>query len=60
MQLADVVLYDHLVSDEILDLVRRDADRICVGKRANAHSVPQEEINQMLVTLAKKANVWCA
>ncbi len=54
MQLADVVLYDHLVSDEILDLVRRDADRICVGKRANAHSVPQEEINQMLVTLAKK------
>jgi uroporphyrin-III C-methyltransferase/precorrin-2 dehydrogenase/sirohydrochlorin ferrochelatase len=54
MQLADVVLYDHLVSDEILDLVRRDADRICVGKRANAHSVPQEETNRMLVELAKK------
>lgn len=54
MQQADVVLYDHLVSDEILDLVRRDADRICVGKRAHAHTVPQEETNQLLVALAKK------
>ena len=54
MQLADVVLYDHLVSDEVLDLVRRDADRICVGKRAGAHSVPQEETNQLLVLLALK------
>jgi hypothetical protein len=54
MQLADVVLYDHLVSDEVLDLVRRDADRICVGKRASAHTLPQEEINQMLVSLALK------
>ncbi len=54
MQQADVVLYDHLVSDEILDLVRRDADRICVGKRANAHKVPQEETNRLLVALAKK------
>ncbi|MBN7122529.1 siroheme synthase CysG [Erwinia billingiae] len=54
MQQADVVLYDHLVSDEILDLVRRDADRICVGKRANAHSIPQEETNRMLVSLAKQ------
>lgn len=54
MQLADVVLYDYLVSDEILDLVRRDADRICVGKRANAHSVPQEETNRLLVELAKQ------
>ncbi|WP_147199560.1 siroheme synthase CysG [Pantoea sp. CCBC3-3-1] len=54
MQQADVVLYDHLVSDEILDLVRRDADRICVGKRANAHTVPQHETNRLLVELAKK------
>ena len=54
MQLADVVLYDHLVSDEVLELVRRDADRICVGKRAGAHSVPQEETNQLLVTLAQQ------
>ncbi|MBE5253502.1 siroheme synthase CysG [Mixta mediterraneensis] len=54
MQLADVVLYDHLVSDEVLDLVRRDADRICVGKRAGAHSVPQEETNHLLVKLARQ------
>ncbi|PKH20011.1 uroporphyrinogen-III C-methyltransferase [Enterobacterales bacterium CwR94] len=52
MQQADVVLYDHLVSDEILELVRRDADLICVGKRAGAHSVPQEETNRLLVKLA--------
>nr|WP_246871621.1 siroheme synthase CysG [Pantoea ananatis] len=54
MQLADVVLYDHLVSDEVLDLVRRDADRICVGKRASAHLLPQDEINQLMVELAQK------
>ncbi|WP_241649469.1 siroheme synthase CysG [Rosenbergiella collisarenosi] len=54
MQLADVVLYDHLVSDEVLDLVRRDAERICVGKRAGAHSVPQNETNQLLVSLAQQ------
>jgi uroporphyrin-III C-methyltransferase/precorrin-2 dehydrogenase/sirohydrochlorin ferrochelatase len=52
MQQADVVLYDHLVSDEILDLVRRDAQRICVGKRAGAHLVIQEETNRLLVGLA--------
>ncbi|WP_312239986.1 siroheme synthase CysG [Pantoea sp.] len=54
MQLADVVLYDHLVSDEVLELVRRDADRICVGKRAGAHSVSQEETNHLLVKLARE------
>ncbi|MGT3243536.1 siroheme synthase CysG [Yersinia enterocolitica] len=54
IQQADVVLYDHLVSPEVLDLVRRDAQRICVGKRAGAHSVAQEETNQLLVTLAQR------
>ncbi len=54
IQQADVVLYDHLVSDEVLDLVRRDADKICVGKRAGAHSVAQEETNKLLVTLAQQ------
>lgn len=54
MQQADVVLYDHLVSAEILDLVRRDAQRICVGKRAGAHSVIQEETNRLLVELAQQ------
>ncbi|PIJ50483.1 uroporphyrinogen-III C-methyltransferase [Erwinia sp. OLTSP20] len=54
MQQADVVLYDHLVSDGVLDLVRRDAERICVGKRAGAHDVIQQEINQLLITLARQ------
>ncbi|MFT8212264.1 MAG: sulfate adenylyltransferase subunit CysD [Symbiopectobacterium sp.] len=52
IQLADVVLYDYLVSPEVLELVRRDAEKICVGKRASAHSLPQGEINRLLFTLA--------
>jgi uroporphyrin-III C-methyltransferase/precorrin-2 dehydrogenase/sirohydrochlorin ferrochelatase len=54
MQQADVVLYDRLVSPEILNLCRRDADRIYVGKRRAEHAVPQGEINQLLVDLAKQ------
>jgi uroporphyrin-III C-methyltransferase/precorrin-2 dehydrogenase/sirohydrochlorin ferrochelatase len=54
MQQADVVLYDRLVSDAVMNLVRRDADRIYVGKRTSDHSVPQQEINQRLVDLAKE------
>jgi uroporphyrin-III C-methyltransferase/precorrin-2 dehydrogenase/sirohydrochlorin ferrochelatase len=53
MQRADVVLYDRLVSDEIVDLVRRDAERIYVGKQRNRHPVPQEEISAILVREAK-------
>ncbi|WP_033577326.1 siroheme synthase CysG [Dickeya chrysanthemi] len=54
IQQADVVLYDHLVSNDVLELVRRDAERICVGKRASAHLLPQEEINALLVKLAQE------
>lgn len=54
IQQADVVLYDALVSDEILSLIRRDAERIFVGKRANGRSVAQEETNQLLLTLAQQ------
>lgn len=54
MQNADVVLYDRLVSKEILNLCRRDADRIYVGKQRAKHAVPQGEINQLLLDLAKQ------
>nr|WP_198557032.1 uroporphyrinogen-III C-methyltransferase [Enterovibrio nigricans] len=53
MQQADVVLYDYLVSDEIMELCRRDAELICVGKRASYHSVSQEETNAMLIKHAQ-------
>jgi len=52
MQQADVVLYDRLIGDGILNLVRRDAERIYVGKLPENHSVPQEEIGKMLISLA--------
>jgi uroporphyrin-III C-methyltransferase / precorrin-2 dehydrogenase / sirohydrochlorin ferrochelatase len=54
MQQADVVLYDRLVSDGVMDLVRRDAERIYVGKRRSEHAMQQDNINQLLVDLAKQ------
>ncbi len=53
MQQADVVVYDRLVSPPILDMCRRDADRMYVGKERDNHAVPQDEINMTLVRLAK-------
>ncbi|MCB1703453.1 MAG: uroporphyrinogen-III C-methyltransferase [Halioglobus sp.] len=52
LQSADVVLYDRLVAPSIVDMARRDAQRVYVGKRRADHSVPQTEINQLLVDLA--------
>ncbi|WP_296184134.1 siroheme synthase CysG [Pseudomonas sp. UBA1879] len=54
MQQADVVLYDRLVAPAILDLCRRDADRIYVGKQRADHALPQDQINRQLVALAKQ------
>ncbi len=52
LQQADVVLYDALVSDEVLDMVRPGAILVDVGKRASKHTHPQEDINWMLVEYA--------
>src|SRR5690625_8040149 len=52
MKQADVVLYDRLVSEPVLDLVRRDAERIYVGRRRSEHSMPQQNINELLLKLA--------
>lgn len=54
MQQADVVLYDRLITPEVLDLTRRDADRIYVGKRRDYHAVRQDEIHKLMVRLAKE------
>lgn len=54
MQKADVVVYDNLVSKPIVDMTRRDAERIYVGKKRDDHTLRQEEINELLVKLAKQ------
>lgn len=54
MQQADVVFYDNLVSPQVLDLCRRDADLIYVGKQRDNHAVPQEGINALLVQHAQQ------
>ena len=53
LQRADVVVYDRLVSAEVLAMARRDAERIYVGKRRGNHSQSQDEINARLVALAR-------
>ncbi len=54
MQQADVVVYDRLVSQEIMDLIRKDAEQIYAGKERAQHTLPQETINELLVRLAKE------
>jgi uroporphyrin-III C-methyltransferase/precorrin-2 dehydrogenase/sirohydrochlorin ferrochelatase len=52
MQQCDVCVYDKLVSHEVMELVRRDAELIFVGKSRDQHTMPQQEINELLATLA--------
>ncbi len=52
MQQCDVCVYDKLVSPEVMELVRRDAELIYVGKARDQHTLPQEEINELLAKLA--------
>jgi uroporphyrin-III C-methyltransferase/precorrin-2 dehydrogenase/sirohydrochlorin ferrochelatase len=54
MQQADVVVYDRLVSQPILDMVRRDAEMIYAGKERDHHTLSQESINELLVRLARE------
>ncbi|GAA5187582.1 siroheme synthase CysG [Acinetobacter kookii] len=59
MQQADVVIYDRLVSPAIMDLCRRDAEKVYVGKARSNHSVPQEGINALLVEYAAQGKRVC-
>lgn len=54
LQQADVIVHDRLVAREVIDLGRREADRICVGKQRDRHALPQVEINALLVDLARQ------
>ena len=53
LQDADVIIHDRLVSDEVLDRARRDAKRIYVGKTRGDHSVPQDQIEALMIEEAK-------
>ena len=54
LQEADVIFYDRLVSEDVLELARRDAERVFVGKVVGAHAWPQERINAIIVAEARK------
>ncbi len=54
LQQADIIVYDRLVSDDILNLARRDASKIYVGKKSRFHSLPQDQINQLIIDHAKQ------
>ena len=59
LQVADVIVHDRLVSDEVLELARRDADRISVGKAPGRKLNSQEDINQLLVSLVASGKRVC-
>ena len=59
LQSADVILFDDLVSPEMLDFARREAKKMLVGKTGHGPSCKQDEINALMVKLAKPASAWC-
>jgi uroporphyrin-III C-methyltransferase/precorrin-2 dehydrogenase/sirohydrochlorin ferrochelatase len=59
LQRADVVLHDRLIADDLLQLARRDADFICVGKQASGPSTPQADINAVLIDLVQRGKRVC-
>jgi len=59
LQRADVVLHDRLIAPELLELARRDAEFICVGKQADGPSARQEDINQKLIELVQSGKRVC-
>lgn len=59
LQKADVVLYDRLVGKGIVDLARRDAELVYVGKARDKHALPQDNINELLVHYAKQGKKVC-
>ena len=59
LQKADVILHDRLVSDDVLELARRDADRISVGKTPGCRANSQDEINALLVRLVGEGKRVC-
>ena len=54
---ADIVVYDRLVSESILEFAKKDAERIYVGKSSDKHELSQEKINELLVSLALEGKV---
>lgn len=54
LQAADVIFYDRLVDPGVLELARRDAERVYVGKAPGCHSWPQDRINSLIVSAAKR------
>ena len=54
MQKCDVCIYDNLVSKDILEMVRRDADIVYAGKKQDQHTLSQDKINMLLIKFAKQ------
>ena len=57
VQMCDVLLYDHLVHPDIVALARRECEKVYVGKVSGRHSMPQDEINRLLVDRARRGKV---